>query len=78
MLTLRRECETTGFGDVEEMAVKFGKWWQRSVISFGLRDVGVETLIGCGIEGVITAAANGAFDELGVNVGYSSMIAVAH
>ena len=31
-LTLRREGETTGFVDVEEMALKFGKWWQ----SFGI------------------------------------------
>ena len=31
-LTLRRECETTGFVDIEEMALKFGKWWQSFVI----------------------------------------------
>ncbi len=31
-LALRREGETTGFVDVEEMALKFGKWWQSFVI----------------------------------------------
>ena len=31
-LALRRESETTGFVDVEEMALKFGKWWQSFVI----------------------------------------------
>ena len=31
-LALRREGETTGFVDVEEMALKFGKWWQSVVI----------------------------------------------
>ncbi len=35
-LVLRREGETTGFVDVEEMALKFGKWfgkwWQSFVI----------------------------------------------
>ena len=32
LLTLRREGETTGFVDVEEMALKFGKWWQSFII----------------------------------------------
>ena len=31
-LVLRREGETTGFVDIEEMALKFGKWWQSVVI----------------------------------------------
>ncbi len=31
-LALRWEGETTGFVDVEEMALKFGKWWQSFVI----------------------------------------------
>ncbi len=31
-LVLRREGETTGFVDVEKMALKFGKWWQSFVI----------------------------------------------
>ena len=31
-LVLRWEGETTGFVDVEEMALKFGKWWQSFVI----------------------------------------------
>ncbi len=31
-LVLRREGETTGFVDFEEMALKFGKWWQSFVI----------------------------------------------
>jgi hypothetical protein len=31
-LALRREGETTGFVNVEEMALKFGKWWQSFVI----------------------------------------------
>ena len=34
-------------------------------------------MIGCGVEGVIAAATNGAFDKFGVSVGYSSVIAVA-
>ncbi len=32
LLTLRPEDETTGFVDVEEMVLKFGKWWQSFVI----------------------------------------------
>jgi hypothetical protein len=32
LLTLRREGETMGFVNVEEMALKFGKWWQSIVI----------------------------------------------
>ena len=32
LLTLRQESETTGFVDVEEMALKFGEWWQSFVI----------------------------------------------
>ncbi len=32
LLTLRRERETTGFVNVERMALKFGKWWQSFVI----------------------------------------------
>ena len=31
-LALRREGDTTGYVDVEEMALKFGKWWQSFVI----------------------------------------------
>ena len=31
-LVLRREGETTGFADIEEMALKFGKRWQSFVI----------------------------------------------
>jgi hypothetical protein len=31
-LALRQEGETTGFVDVEEMALKFSKWWQSFVI----------------------------------------------
>jgi hypothetical protein len=31
-LALKREGETTGFVDVEEMALKFGKWWHSFVI----------------------------------------------
>jgi hypothetical protein len=61
-LALRREGETTGFIDVEEMALKFGKWWQSFVIEFGSTDVGVKTLVGCGVEGVIAAATDGSFD----------------
>jgi hypothetical protein len=29
--TLRQEGDTTGFVNVEEMALKFGKWWQSFV-----------------------------------------------
>ena len=36
-----------------------------------------QMLIRCGVEGVITSAANGVFDKFGVGVGYSSVIAVA-
>jgi hypothetical protein len=32
VLALRQEGETTGFVDVEEMALKFGKWWQSFVV----------------------------------------------
>ena len=31
-LALRREGETTGFVNVEEMALKFGEWWQSFVV----------------------------------------------
>jgi hypothetical protein len=34
-------------------------------------------LIRCGVKGVIASTTNGAFDEFGVGVGDSSMIAVA-
>jgi hypothetical protein len=71
------ECEATGFVNVQEMAFEFGEWWQSFVIQFCSTYVGVEALIGCGVEGVIASTTNGAFDEFGVGVGDSSMIAVA-
>ena len=76
-VVLRQECEATGFVNVEEVAFEFGEWWQSFVIEFCATDVGVETLIGCGVEGVIASTTNGAFDKFGVSVGYSRMIAVA-
>jgi hypothetical protein len=76
-VVLGRECEATGFVNVQEMAFEFGEWWQRFVIQFCATYVGVKTLIGCGVEGVIASTTNGAFDKFGVSVWYSSMIAVA-
>ena len=49
-LALRREGETTGFVDVEEMNLKFGKWWQSFVIEFGATDVSVEAMVRSGVE----------------------------
>ena len=63
------ECEATGFVNVQEMAFEFGEWWQSFVIEFCATYVGVETLIGCGVEGVIASTTNGAFDKFGVGVG---------
>ena len=31
-VVLRQECETTGFVNVEEMALKFGEWWHSFVV----------------------------------------------
>ena len=31
-VVLGRECETTRFVNVEEMALKFGEWWQSFVV----------------------------------------------
>ena len=31
-VVLRRECEATGFVNVQEMAFEFGEWWQSFVV----------------------------------------------
>jgi hypothetical protein len=42
-----------------------------------LTDVGIETLVGCGVEGVIAATTDGTFDKFSIGVGNPSMVAVA-
>jgi hypothetical protein len=72
-----RDCETACFIDVEEVTFEFSECGERFVKEIGAPNIGVETLVGSSIERVIAAAADGAFDEVGVRVGDAGVVAIA-
>ena len=46
------------------------------MVEFGAADVGVETLVGSGVEVMIAAITNGSFDKISVRVGNTSLVTI--
>ena len=71
------EGDTSCFINVQQMTFKLSKCWESIIIQFSTSNVSIETLVGCGVEGVTASAANRAFEELSVSVGNACMITIA-
>jgi hypothetical protein len=76
-LALGWDGQSTGVINVEKMTFKFSKSWQRFLIEFRASNVSIKTLVRSSVEVVVTATANGSFEEIGIGIWDSSVIAVA-
>lgn len=65
-LVLRWDCQTARVVDAQEMTFKFSKIWERLIVEFCSANVSVKSLVGGGVEMMITSATNGSFDEFNV------------
>ena len=69
--------EAACFIDIKGLTFKFGEGGKSLISKLSSTYIGVEALIGSRVEVMIVAAANGAFEKVGIGVRDSGMIAVA-
>ena len=58
------------------MAFEFSKSWESFIIEFSSSNISVESLVGGGIEVMVTASTDGSFEEVSIRVGNSGMVAI--